>query len=352
MADLMSQDYRYVCEDRSVFLPYYKRFVWERALPWVPEQVSPNTLSILANVCSILAFATLLVLTPEQHYLFLFPAVATFLYLCLDNMDGMHARRTGQSSPLGEFLDHWFDAFNAGFLVFGLYYATRQEPGVILLLLAGTNLAYFATMWEQRRTGVIRFGRGGQVEGVTSIVVVYLGITLLGHDALCRSKLFGLITVAQLTAVFLTLGYAATIAGCLWRTRKGYAEWIPLVLVTGAALSWFHWGSVGFFPMAFLLLFSNSHFGGRHVIARVLNRSYNSRDPIFLGGVAAAPLLAWAAGLPPAYQNGLGWLLALYLLGRLGHDFWATVNALRHHFRPGELLARAFGGRKRPGRLH
>src|SRR5215510_11649645 len=112
----MSENYRYVCEDRSLFLPYFKRYIWGPALPLVPEQVSPNTLSILGNLCSVLAFVALLLLTPGDQYLFLFPAVMTFGYLCFDNMDGMHARRTGQSSPLGEFIDHWFDSFNSDYL--------------------------------------------------------------------------------------------------------------------------------------------------------------------------------------------------------------------------------------------
>jgi phosphatidylglycerophosphate synthase len=347
----MGPDYRYVCEDRSILLPVYKRYVWQPALSFVSPDISPNSLSILGNFFSLCAFASLLLLTPEEHYLFLFPAACTFLYLCLDNMDGMHARRTAQSSPLGEFLDHWFDAFNSGYLVFGLYYAGRLPALAVLAILAGTNLAYFATMWEQRHTGVIRFGRGGQIEGVTVIVFVYLGIALFGHDLLCTTPLFGLLSVVELTAVLLCIGYATTIAGALWRTRQAFAEWIPLLLVNAGMVLWFHFGRIAFFPAAFLVLLTNSLFGGRHIIARVLGRPYAAAEPLLLIGMGLAVIASMVFDPARDVQTGVGWALVLYVLVRLGYDFVVTVDALRHHMRPGELLDRAFGGRKRPGRL-
>jgi len=282
-----------------------------------------------------------MILPPEHHYPFVVPAVATFLYLCLDNMHGMHARHTGKSSPLGEFLDHWFDAFNSGYLVFGLYYAARQSHLSVLIILAATNLAYFATMWEQRHTGVIRFGRGGQVEGVTVICFLYVAITLFGHEAICATPIFGLLSVVELSAVFLMLGYVVTVAGCAWRTRKvlpAFIEWLPLGLVTAGLLLWFHFGRMGFFPVAFLLLLTGSLFGGRHIIARVLGKTYGALDPVLLGGILVSGLASLGLNLDSDFQTGLGWLLAVYLLGRLSYDFVTTVHALRHHIRPGEFL--------------
>jgi phosphatidylglycerophosphate synthase len=345
----MGVPYSYLCEDRSVFLPFYKRYVWEPALAWVPEDVSPNSLSLLGNVCSVLAFVSLLVLSPEQHYLFLFPAVMTFLYLCLDNLDGMHARRTGKSSPLGEFLDHWFDSFNCGFLVLGLFHTGRLPPMVQLVLLGVTNMAYFATMWEQRHTGVITMGRAGQIEGVTTLSCLYLGIALFGHDLLAVTPLFGLLSVIEFCAVFLGLAYLFTVGGCIWRTRRAWGEWLPLLFLTGCALVWYQTGRVDFFPVAFLLLLANAVFGGRHVLARVLGRAYKPLDTLLVGGLALALVASLAFDPSAEIQTGTGWLLVVLVFGRLGYDFFTTVNALRQHIRPGEFLDRAFVRRKRPG---
>lgn len=346
----MSSEYSYVCEDRSLLTPFFRRWVWEPAMALVPTSVSPNSLSILGNVCSVCALAILLVIKPEQQVLFVFPALLIFAYLCLDNMDGMHARRTGQSSPLGEFIDHWFDGFNSNFLVFGLYYSARMPAEIILGLLAVTNLAYFATFWEQRHTGRLHFGRGAQVEGVTAILIVYLGIALLGHEAITGYKIFGLVSVIEITAIWLGIAYLLTIGACIWRTRRGVGDWIPLVLLTGTALGWYFLGHVGFLPIAFLLLLAAPASGGRVVIARVLNQASQPQEAFLLGGAALALLASVAFDLEPAIQAGIGWGLVLFVLARLGYDFVTTVNALRRHFRPGEFLEWAF--RRRPWRLH
>ena len=126
----MSEPYKYTVEDRSVLLPYYKKYLWEPALARIPSTTSPNTLSILANLGSLLSFVVLLAVSPDEPWWFLVPAVGTFAYLCLDNMDGTHARRTQQTSPLGEFIDHWFDSFNTGFLTLGA--GASVEPEVDL----------------------------------------------------------------------------------------------------------------------------------------------------------------------------------------------------------------------------
>ena len=333
--------YSYNVEDRSVLLPYYKRYIWEPLLAHVPASVTPNTLSILGNLGSVFSFIVLLFATPEQPWVFWLPALGTFAYLCLDNMDGTHARRTNQSSPLGEFIDHWFDSFNTGFLTLGLYFAGRLPPEQILGVVAATNVAYFATMWEQRHTAYIRFGRGGQVEGVTVIVGVYIAIAVLGHEAICQTRLFGFLSVIELTAVLLVFAYVLTVIGSAVRTRRAFAEWLPLLVVMALVGAWYGVGKLGFFPAASLLLLANAALGGRHVIARVLERPYPSVDVGLLACLALGFGASLLLDLSAQSQSFLGWGVAAYVVGRLAFDFITTVHALRRFLRPGELLERA-----------
>lgn len=333
--------YRYNVEDRSILLPYYKRFVWEPLLALVPARITPNTLSIWGNVGSTLSFVVLLFANPSERWAFAVAAAGTFAYLCLDNMDGTHARRTGQSSPLGEFLDHWFDSFNTGFLTLGLYYAARLPPEQILAVVAATNVAYFATMWEQRHTSFIRFGRGGQIEGVSVIVLVYVAIALLGHEAICRTPLFGLLSVVELTAVLLVFAYVLTVIGSAARTGRAFGEWAPLLLVMALVGAWYAVGRLGFFPAAALLLLSNAALGGRHVIARVLERPYSSLDLGLIAGLLVGFGSSLVLDLSERVQGLMGWGVAAYVVGRLAFDFISTVHSLRRFLRPGELLERA-----------
>jgi hypothetical protein len=140
--------YEYLCEDKSVLYPHLKKYVWAPILPGLPAWLSPNTMTLLGNFFAWASFAVLLVLKPEDSTWFLVPALGNFLYLSLGNMDGMQARRSGRSSPLGEFLDHWFDAFNTGLLVFGFGVAMRTPPWFLVLMLSLVCVAYFSRVAE------------------------------------------------------------------------------------------------------------------------------------------------------------------------------------------------------------
>jgi len=51
------------------------------------------------------------------RYIYVIHAICLFLYQTLDALDGKHARRTGNSSPLGELFDHGCDAVSTTMVV-------------------------------------------------------------------------------------------------------------------------------------------------------------------------------------------------------------------------------------------
>src|SRR5258706_3990675 len=152
-------NYQYLCEDKSVTYPVLKKYLWAPCLRFIPMRRSANSITLLGNLCSVVAFV-FLALTPHTGatgLAFLLPAAAIFLYLSLDNIDGAQARRSGSSSPLGEFLDHWCDAFNTGFLVLGYCFAMNVPAWQSRLVLRLAGGAYFAATWEHRTTGGLPF---------------------------------------------------------------------------------------------------------------------------------------------------------------------------------------------------
>ena len=76
--------------------------------------VSPNMVTLLGLVVSLVPVIFSLLdmefnLDHAQHLpneLFLGSALAIFIYNTMDAIDGKHARKTGQSSPLGQMFDH------------------------------------------------------------------------------------------------------------------------------------------------------------------------------------------------------------------------------------------------------
>jgi ethanolaminephosphotransferase len=86
---------------------------------------------------------------------------AVIAYYTLDCMDGKQARRTGQSSPLGQLFDHGFDCISnlchistqAGFLSVGGTWWFFALQGSIFF-------AFFMAQWEEYYTGELPHAMG------------------------------------------------------------------------------------------------------------------------------------------------------------------------------------------------
>ena len=110
--------YKYSGADNSLFYNYvsthYLNFVVQRVFPpWL----APNLVTLMGFGCFLTGYTTIMAhctvgecpdATPR--WVFYAMALAMFLYQSFDNCDGKQARRTGTSSPLGEFFDHGVDA--------------------------------------------------------------------------------------------------------------------------------------------------------------------------------------------------------------------------------------------------
>src|SRR5690348_1168365 len=95
----------YKVEDRSILLPFYRRFFVDPLLPYLPAKLNPNTITHVGHLLNLLGAVFLLVMWPKRGWPFVAAMITLQLYTWCDNADGAHARRTNQCSPLGEFLD-------------------------------------------------------------------------------------------------------------------------------------------------------------------------------------------------------------------------------------------------------
>jgi hypothetical protein len=98
-------EWKYAAEDRTILCnllhPVFVRFA-----SWIPSQVAPNVLSLLGLVSSILAWEWSVDAVLDRFTLL---GIAGFLALSLicDKIDGIHARATLNSGPLGELIETW-----------------------------------------------------------------------------------------------------------------------------------------------------------------------------------------------------------------------------------------------------
>jgi phosphatidylglycerophosphate synthase len=339
---MKNDGYQYICEDKSVLYPILKRFVWAPALPSLPAWLSPNTMTLLGSFFAWASFAVLLVLQPEDSTWFLVPALMNFLYLSLDNMDGMQARRANRSSPLGEFLDHWSDGFNTGLMVFGYGVAMKTPPWFVVLMLSLVCTAYFSCFWEQEVTGRLYFGKGGSIEGVMYIVGMYLLVAAFGHDLIATSTPLGPLSFSNATLVLVGVCFVLTFLSAIRRVGRRAADYLPHAIVFTALGVWFALGRIPLIPMGFVIVFAGAYLGGRTVVARVLREPFRAGDRILYFLIAACMAVALGADLSADGQTLAAVPILTYLVFRLAGDFSRTVSTLRHHLLPGELLARFF----------
>jgi len=334
-----AKKYDYVCIEKSVLYPWLKKFLWAPAMPLVPRDLAPNSMTLIGNGMAWLAFIILLVMDPANRLLFLIPAFLNFMYLSLDNMDGMQARRSQRSSPLGEFLDHWADSFISTMMVFGFGIATRLEPWILLTGMGMVGGAFFATFWEQRHARRLVFGHFGSVEALIAIQLFFIHMAIFGIEPLSGTPRIAGYSISSATFALVGLCSGVAILGSMWRVGRQWSDFLPQVLVYATVGLWYAFGELPLVVAGFLFMLTNSFFGGAMVMAKVLADKPRKHDFVLYGLLAAGAAICFAFGLSPIWQ-GLAAMPALfYMAARLVADFLRTVGALREHLSETELLS-------------
>lgn len=295
MADLV-----YKVEDRSILLPYYRRFVVEPLLPFLPAKLSPNAITHLGHALNLLGMLTLLLLRPARGWPFLLAAFTLHFYNWCDNADGAHARRTKQCSPYGEFLDHGLDQFNSVYMAILTALALDLSPiawvAMVLLIPGGPVV----TFWEQSNTGVMRVGLLNQVESVVVLGAVLAISGIFGTSIWGHTLAFGLTLRDALViwpAATILFGMARNIVRVTAQCGVRSTGPILVYLLFSAAI--FGAIVVGALTTVFAVALAaalNVHFGMR-MLARRLKKEPPHVEPLVLGGaVFTAALVALKLG--------------------------------------------------------
>jgi phosphatidylglycerophosphate synthase len=194
----------YKVDDRSILLPYYRRFIVDPLLPFIPARVNPNSITHAGHLLNLLGTALLIGLWPERGWPFVVAALLLHVYMWCDNADGAHARRTNQCSAFGEFLDHGLDQLNTVYIGYLTAMALGVSPVwwvVISLIIPGAGAV---TYWEQSRTGVFRLGLLNQVESLTVLAITLLMSSIYGAHVWTAWTLFGIVTLQQAMLIWST----------------------------------------------------------------------------------------------------------------------------------------------------
>lgn len=172
------EKYSYACDDLAFSDYVVTKYLAVPLLNLIPKTVRPNAMTLTSGLCALLAFVIMLQApTGHYHLWFLIPFLLMG-YMLLDFMDGMQARRTQMFSPLGEFLDHFFDSAATCYLTGGMLIVYgEKELWVFCVVMVSSYIAQAACFWERYKTRVMHFGR---ISSTDVIIILTTFITLAG----------------------------------------------------------------------------------------------------------------------------------------------------------------------------
>jgi phosphatidylglycerophosphate synthase len=291
----------YQVQDRSILLPYYRRALIDPLLPRVPASVSPNSITWAGQALLLLGVAALLAARPRQGPVFVFAAVTLQLYVWCDNADGGHARRTGQCSPRGEFLDHGLDALAVVQIALLTALALGVTPAWCVALTLVIPTAATVTYWEQSHTGMFHLGLLNQIESTLLLSASLTMAAVYGDGVFARIALAG-VSLRDALCVWTVVQIAVGIARGMRRVGAvdpaafgsiaplgAFDAAVALTAVTGAVPAW-HAVAVGAAGNVFL--------GLRMLVCR-LGHERPTAEPLALVAAAALGLAALAPGRLP-----------------------------------------------------
>jgi phosphatidylglycerophosphate synthase len=165
--------------DRSVLSKLLEPF-WAFATSHTPLWLAPNAITLLGFAMVAVTFAIMLVYSPSfagspPWFAYAAAVLSLFGFQTLDAIDGKQARRTGSSSPLGNWLDHVCDVIALQLAMLTGACSLGAGAGALTLFLVGSVLwSSHIVHWETRHTGVLYMGNGTSIhEAQVTLMAVH-----------------------------------------------------------------------------------------------------------------------------------------------------------------------------------
>ncbi|MDQ8153461.1 MAG: CDP-alcohol phosphatidyltransferase family protein [Gemmatimonadota bacterium] len=328
----VSTSYRFT--DRSLLRPWLTRVWFERLFPLLPRWLAANIVTVLSTgvLLSVLLASFVADQIGAAGYALL-QLVALQLYVAGDHLDGMQAKASGTTSPLGDFLDHHCDLWAGCVLCFGFWSLTGGPLWELFVLTGLMILGFAITYVERAERRALHFTSWGTLEAIAIVTAFYLAWCFGPVRAWFQQTTAGIprhMFVAAI-GVVMCVGVIVVIARRLARLP------VPLLLFASMLIALAVWivRHPALPPLAGWLLVG---LAGAEYVARVMQAHTTTRprpwpDALAVLGTAALWLRYPVADAPvPILIAFGGWLTLRYLvtLTRIIAGWrmhWVWVNA-------------------------
>ena len=316
-------EYKYRVKDFSIVTPWFRETVVRPLLAYIPWRIPANYITLGSN---LFMFAALLLsmLSVENRYVFFVVPVLVFSYVIGDHLDGMQAKRTGTSSALGEFFDHFLDIFNNGILVMIVCSLMGVSPWIFIICLTVSYIAHSAIFFEQLKTGWLIFEKFGALEAVILILFIIASLYFIPVHEFLLSPAY-----RQLTWFELFMLASAAIALITWiktiyRVKAVNGKYISFVIAMIVIMAVLIPGGNSLNAFVIITLFSIVYIGNNQ---RSHLTGMRENWPDFI--VPAMLAISFYTGL---YFEGITNVIIIYLAIRVLWIAYTTISILRQYW--------------------
>jgi len=222
------KQWKYSVIDNSITTKIFTP-LWNHLVTLVPRTVAPNILTLVGLFCNIYAYyITVYYIQDYPQTISLLAGLLNFIYMHLDAIDGKHARKIRNSSPLGELFDHSCDNIGIIFMMLTLCNIVGLTDHVIQWYIVQiAQLVFLHSHIDAFKEKIVSFGLltgPGEVLMVYFTIILFKGLNLLGCSFLLNyftsvSSLFGYDTI-EFGKMIIMLGYYTVLLKVLHQVFK------------------------------------------------------------------------------------------------------------------------------------
>jgi len=323
--------HKYQTTGYTVLDTYVMNHFWEAFVKLIPLWMAPNLVTLIGFLCILSSYVlmTFYDVTYSQQLpssVLLYAAFTHFAYQTLDACDGKHARRTGNTSPLGMLMDHGCDSLTSTILILSITQALGLGHDFNLRMLAfGIWTGFYVATWEEYhthwcRTQVFNFGvTENQIFAMWLLVMAALRGLPFYEQAIDFSSfslelrvvfLYGTVSLSVATQVLM-------VYSCITAANdkvRAVSRLLPIVMLMGALYLMSHYTEVYHSHTTLCMVACAFYFSlcvGRLILASITETDYL---PFQWEGLFFYVFLANCAYFRTVYTDLLPELSALALL--------------------------------------
>lgn len=142
---------------------------WNFVANSLPNTISPNMITFTGGLFMLLS--GILSTISNSSWTLLFHSLCIFMFQTLDAVDGIHARKLGLSSKLGNYIDHATDIFTVQIMFQVLFNILNLNRTYLILATIFVNFNLYLIHWETAHTNILYFENGFSITELQWITI-------------------------------------------------------------------------------------------------------------------------------------------------------------------------------------